>query len=230
MRLFRKPLCYLGGIFIGYVSFDILVSYNGYLEIALGFEPLSSIIWIAFIDDFLQQCSLWAVFYVMEKIAILYITVHYHFRSDLGRISRSKEMQNALMALYKASLYLYPIGTPEFVDEDAMIGNATGSEHGEHRVRATRYLSRLGIDIYALTSFFGNFLSSDPSPHWLRPASAYATVERVIANPKLAAALARRIWMSMVPAGKESLSASDLAEVLGLFRKEEAEIYFKSLD
>lgn len=230
MRLFRKPLCYLGGIFIGYVSFDVLVSFNPYLEIALGFEPFSGIIWIHFIDDFLQQSSLWAVFYLMEKIAILYITIHYHFRSDLGRISRSKEMQNALMALYEASLYLYPIGTPEFVNEDAIIGNATGSEHGEHRVRATRYLSRLGIDTYALTSFFGNFLSSDPSPHWLRPASAYATVERAMANSKSAAALARRIWMSMVPAGKDSLSASDIAEVLGPFRKEDAETYFKSLD
>lgn len=134
------------------------------------------------------------------------------------------------MALYEASLYLYPIGTPEFVNEDTIIGNATGSEHGEHRVRATRYLSRLGIDTYALTSFFGNFLSSDPSPHWLRPASAYATVERAMANSKSAAALAKRIWMSMVPAGKDSLSASDIAEVLGPFRKEDAETYFKSLD
>lgn len=67
MRLFRKPLCYLGGIFIGYVSFDVLVSFNPYLEIALGFEPFSGIIWIHFIDDFLQQSSLWAVFYLMEK-------------------------------------------------------------------------------------------------------------------------------------------------------------------
>jgi hypothetical protein len=139
-------------------------------------------------------------------------------------------MQNALMALYDASVYLYPVGCPEFADEDIMIGNATGAEHGEHRVRATRYLAKLGIDSYALTSFFGNFISTDPKSHWLRPSSTYALVERAAANPKSAAALARRIWMSMVPMGKDCLKASDIAEVLGPFRKDDAEKYFKALD
>lgn len=41
-------------------------------------------------------------------------------------------MQNALMALYEASIYLYPVGSPEFEEEDALISNATGSEHGEY--------------------------------------------------------------------------------------------------
>ncbi len=182
------------------------------------------------IQDFLQQGTLWVWFYFIEKLAILYITIHYHTRSDLGRIAHSKDTHNALMALYEASLYLYPVGTPEFADEDLIIGNATGQEHGEYRIRASRYLSRLGIDTYALTSFFGNFLSSDPDSHWLRPASSYAVIERAIANPKSAAALGRRIWMSLVSVGKETLVAQDIVEVLGPFRKEEAEGYFKTLD
>ena len=170
------------------------------------------------------------LFYFIEKLGILYITIHYHSRSDLGRISRSKDMQNALMALYEASTYLYPVGTPEFMEEDIMIGNATGQEHGEYRVRASQYLSRLGINTYSLTSFFGDFLSNDPDSHWMRPASNYAVVERAIANPKSAAALGRRIWMSLVSVGKETLTAQDIAEVLGPYRKEEAEGYFKTLD
>lgn len=182
------------------------------------------------LEDFLQQGTLWGWFYFVEKIVILYITVHYHSRSDLGRISRSKDMQNALMALYEASTYLYPVGTAEFAEEDGMIRNATGKEHGEYRVRATHYLSRLGIDTYGLTSFFGNFLSNDPNSHWLRPASNYAIVERAIANRRSAEALARRIWMSLVPVGRETLTAQDIAKVLGPFRKEEAEGYFKTLD
>src|SRR4051812_8015661 len=101
------------------------------------------LLWADVIGDFLQQGTLWVGFYLIEKVLVLYITIHYHFRSDLERISHSKDMQNALMALYEASLYLYPVGTSEFTDEDIMIGNATGAEHGEYRVRATRYLSRL---------------------------------------------------------------------------------------
>lgn len=188
------------------------------------------LVWINMIENFLQQGCLWVWFYSVEKMVILYITIHYHSRTDLGRITRSKDLQNALMGLYEASIYLYPVGSAEFSEEDVMIGNATGAEHGEYRVRATRYLSRLGIDTYGLTSFFGNFLSSDPNSHWLRPASSYAVVERAIANPKSAEALGRRIWMSLVPVGKETLTAQDIAEVMGPFRKEEAEGYFNILD
>jgi len=206
------------------------ISYNDFITIANGGQEPSQIIWVDFIGDVLEQCSLWALFYVVEKIAILYITIHYHFRSDLGRISTSKDLHNALISLYEASIYLYPVGTPEFESEDIMIGNATGAEHGEHRVRASRYLARLGIDSYAMTSFFGDFMSSDPKSHWLRPASNYATVERAMANSKSAAALARRIWMSLVPAGKDCLTSEDIAEVLGPFRKAEAKQYFTALD
>ncbi|KAK0644083.1 hypothetical protein B0T16DRAFT_447842 [Cercophora newfieldiana] len=229
VRVLRRPLCWLGSVFVSFLAFEICVATNLSITIAGGGDQLSNT-GVAFIADFLEQGCLWALFYFLEKIIIIYTTIHYHFRSDLGRISKTKDLQNALMALYEASVYLYPVGCPEFADEDVMIGNATGAEHGEHRVRATRYLAKLGIDSYALTSFFGNFLSADPKSHWLRPASTYATVERAAANPKSAAALARRIWMSMVPMGKDSLKSSDIAEVLGPFRKEEAQKYFTALD
>ncbi|KAK4228633.1 putative Mechanosensitive ion channel [Podospora fimiseda] len=192
--------------------------------------PEEDLTWVEFIDVFLQQGTLWAAFYFVWKIVMLYVTIHFHSRSDGTKIIKSKEMHNALMALYEASVYLYPIGTPEFTEEDEMIGNATMAEHGEHRIRATSYLRRLGVDHYGITSFFGNFLSSDPKSHWLKPSSSYATIERAIANPKSAAALARRIWMSMVPMGKDVLISTDIAEVLGPFRKEEAGNYFKALD
>ncbi|GAB1315562.1 hypothetical protein MFIFM68171_05772 [Madurella fahalii] len=230
LRTMRRPICVVGVVTTSYIAFAALIFYNRN-NLAIAYDVAEEdLVWIDMIEDFLQQGWLWAWFYLGEKVVMLYITIHFHFRSDLGRITHSKDMHNTLMALYEASVYLYPIGTPEFSEEDILIGNATGSEHGEYRVRATRYLSRLGIDTYALTSFFGNFLSGDPKSHWLRPGSSYATVERALANPKSAAALARRIWMSIVPVGKETLTAQDIAEVLGPFRKEEAQGYFKALD
>ena len=163
---------------------------------------------------------------------IVYITVHYHYRSNLVRIEHSKDMHNALMTLYDVSVYLYPPAQGHFEEEDRIIRNATGAEHGEHRVRATSYLSRLGVDTYGMTDFFGNFMSPGASSksHWLRPASTYAVVERALANPKSAAALAKRIWMSLVVVGKESMCQEDIAEVLGPFRRDEAEQIFKVLD
>ncbi|KAK3332798.1 hypothetical protein B0T19DRAFT_482982 [Cercophora scortea] len=230
-RAMRRPVTLIGFLVSSYISFSVLVYNNDLLALNIN-RAADSFLWSDVIGDVLEQCSLWAGFYVVEKIAMLYVTIHYHFRSDLGRIAHSKDMQNALMALYETSISLHPVGTPEFANEDMLIANATGSEHGEYRVRASRYLGRLGIDSYALTSFFGNFLSEPESSksHWLRPSSSYATVERAIANPKSAAALARRIWSSFVVFGNDKLRAQDIAEVLGPFRKEEAQGYFKVLD
>ncbi|KAK3988005.1 putative Mechanosensitive ion channel [Cladorrhinum sp. PSN332] len=230
IRTLRRPLCIVGVVSCSFVAFSQTVGLN-VAVLAMVFDvPEEELGWVDLIGDFLEQGTLWACFYFVWKVVMLYITIHFHSRSDGTKITKSKEIHNALIALYEASLYLYPVGTPEFTEEDEIIGNATMAEHGEHRIRATSYLRRLGVDHYGITSFFGNFLSSDPKSHWLRPSSSYATIERAIANPKSAAALARRIWMSMVPVGKEVLTPTDIAEVLGPFRKEEATNYFKALD
>ncbi|KAK3315965.1 hypothetical protein B0H66DRAFT_478619 [Apodospora peruviana] len=229
-RVLRRPITLAGFLTSSFLAYGFLVYINYDLPINSVEEADDEYNWNDVIIDVLQQCALWTGFYIVEKCLILYITIHYHFRSDLGRIAHSKDMQNALMALYEASIYLYPIGSPEFADEDMLIGNATGAEHGEYRLHASRYLARLGVDTYAMTSFFGNFLQGDGKRHWLRPGSSYATVERALANPKSAAALGRRIWMSFVVVGKDKMTAQDIAEVLGPFRKEEAQGYFKVLD
>ncbi|KAK4168196.1 putative Mechanosensitive ion channel [Cladorrhinum sp. PSN259] len=230
IRTLKRPVCIIGVVSCSFVAYAITVAENAAV-LAIVFDvPEDDLKWVDFIGDFLEQGTLWAVFYGIWKIIMIYITIHFHSRSDHTRITKSKEMHNALVALYEASLYLYPVGTPEFTEEDTVIGNATMAEHGEYRIRATSYLRRLGVDHYGITSFFGNFLSGDPKSHWLKPSSSYATVERSIANPESAAALARRIWLSMVSVGNEILTATDIAEVLGPFRKEEASTYFTALD
>ncbi|KAH8902101.1 hypothetical protein BR93DRAFT_887864 [Coniochaeta sp. PMI_546] len=233
MRVMRRPITIIGTVITAYISFTFLINLNDLLVVNFTehADP-DTFGWDDAIDDVLEQCTLWASFYLLEKIMIVYITVHYHYRSNLTRIEHSKDMHNALMTLYDASVYLYPPGRGQFEDEDLIIRNATGAEHGEHRVRATSYLSRLGIDSYGMTSFFGNFMTSGAATksHWLRPASTYAIVERALANPKSAAALAKRIWMSLVVVGQKSLRKEDIAEVLGPFRREEAERIFKVLD
>ena len=82
-------------------------------------------------------------------------------------------------------------------------------------MRATTYLSKIGVDGYKLTSYFGNFISNDPKTYWMRPASSYATIERALANPISATALVKRIWLSLAVKGNMSLTAGDVAEVLG---------------
>lgn len=97
-------------------------------------------------------------------------------------------------------------------------------------MRLSSYLARLGLDGYKFVSLFGNFISDDSDSHWLRPGSSYATIERAWANPTAAAALARRIWLSLVPRGKYGLSENDIIEILGPNRATEAKSLFKAID
>ena len=160
----------------------------------------------------------------------MYVSIHYHYRAGGEKIKHSKDMQNALMTLYEASVYLHPVNGGHFDEEDRIIRNAKGDLNAAERVRATTYLARMGIDGYKVASFFGNFFADDPNSHWMRPASSYATVERALSNPNSAAALAKRIWVSLAVSGAKTLKPEDIAEVLGPFRAEESKAIFKILD
>lgn len=169
-------------------------------------------------------------FYFIEKVAISYIAVHYHYRRTSTTLERAKNIQNALITLYEASIYLHQVNGSTFTEEDIIIRNAKGDMQGSTRVRISSYFARLGLDGYRFVSLFGSFISDDPNAHWLRPGSSYATIERAWANPAAAAALARRIWLSLVPRGKHGLTENDIVEVLGLDRAAEAKFIFKTLD
>lgn len=169
-------------------------------------------------------------FYLIEKVAISYIAIHYHYRRTGTTLERTKNIQQALIILYEASLYLHKVGDHTFSEEDALIRNAKGDMKPSARVRLSSYFARLGLDSYKFVSLFGNFISDGSDSHWLRPGSSYATVERAWANPTAAAALARRIWLSLVPRGQYGLAESDVIEILGPKRAIEAKSLFKTID
>lgn len=169
-------------------------------------------------------------FYLIEKVAISYIAIHYHYRRTGTTLERTKNIQQALIILYEASLYLQKVGDHTFSEEDALIRNAKGDMKPSARVRLSSYFARLGLDSYKFVSLFGNFISDGSDSHWLRPGSSYATVERAWANPTAAAALARRIWLSLVPRGQYGLAEGDIIEILGPNRATEAKSLFKTID
>jgi small-conductance mechanosensitive channel len=186
--------------------------------------------WDDIIYDVLQQIVFWMVGYLLVRILVLYITVHYHYRSDQVQITHSKEMHQSLVTLYEASLYLHPVNSRHFVLEDSIIRNSSGSgSESSSRQSASELLRKVGMDGHSIAHFFGNFKSQQHS-HWLHPSAPYAVVERALSHPKSAAALAKRIWMSLVVQGKEAFSADDIAEVLGPYRRDEALDIFKIID
>ena len=171
----------------------------------------------------MQVATLWGGTYLGIKIMVLYISLHYHYRTDQRRISKTKDMHAALVTLYEASLYLYPDGHRNFTVEDHIIRNTTASgDRGP-----VKYLHRIGAEA---DKAFGKFSNDNPNSHWFKPNAPYAVVERALTQPKSAAALAKRIWTSLVIRGAGGLTAEDIAEVLGPYRREEAQTCFKALD
>ncbi|KAL6903882.1 Mechanosensitive ion channel domain-containing protein [Trichoderma evansii] len=227
-KFMRRPICFLGTTGAAFVFFSAAIQDNPILLIDT--DPDAYRDWNNVISDILQQLTLWTAFYLIEKVAISYITIHYHYRRTGTTLERTKDIQQALIILYEASIYLHRADDHTFAEEDAIIRNAKGDLKSSARVRLSSYLARLGLDGYKFVSLFGNFVSDDSDSHWLRPGSSYATIERAWANPTAAAALARRIWLSLVPRGKYGLSENDIIEILGPNRATEAKSLFKVID
>ena len=159
----------------------------------------------------------------------MYISVHYHYRSDSHRIEKSKELITALCKLYDASIYLDPIYTERFQEQDITIRTAVLAG-GARRNDALKFFQKIGGVSHKILAAFGNMVGSKSASHWFKVDSSYATIEYALESPKGAAALAQRIWISLTAQGRDVLTAEDIAEAFGPHRKEDAQKYFEILD
>jgi len=126
---------------------------------------------------------------------------------------------------------------PEFSEEDYIINDSidmilTGGKSGKGGgtitpMRIVGDVGRLGDKI---TSVFGNIASEITGKQVFNPNSAHSIVVEALEKVRSSEALARRIWMSFVVEGHDSLSLEDIAEVLGPAHREEAEECFNAID
>ncbi|KAK1656704.1 putative serine/threonine-protein kinase [Colletotrichum godetiae] len=228
LKFMRRPICFLGTTIVTFIFFAACINTNELLAVNVNKDP-NTFAWDDVVADILEQATLWVAFYFVEKLLISYISVHYHYRANHSKLTRTKDIQNALITLFDASTYLHPVHCGTFDEEDMVIRNANGGSHKQQRTRVSSYLARLGLDGYKLVGLFGNFISDDPNAHWMRPASTYAIIERAWGNQDSASALARRIWFSCVAQDKSSLTLNDIKEILGPHRAPEATKIFTTL-
>ena len=151
--------------------------------------------WPKIVNDLLTILLLWAVFFFFEKMMLLYVSIHYHYRSDGNRIEHSKRLRAALVTMYEASTAIYPAFQEPFKIEDGLI--------------AGQVKDRL---------------------HYFRSKSTSKIVDHALEDPRASAALAKRIWMSLVPEGRDVMTVDDLVEVIKSHRRAEAEECFRALD
>ncbi|KAI1341672.1 serine/threonine protein kinase [Xylariaceae sp. FL0016] len=175
-----------------------------------------------------------------EKVIVQLISVTYHQRSFANRIKDSKREVFLLGLMYDASRKLFPQFCPEFIEEDEIINDSIEMLLGGGKKRfgnrkngsATpmKLIGGVGRIGNKVTSVFGNIASEITGKQVFNPNSAHSIVIEALEKAKTSEALAKRIWMSFVVEGKDSLFVEDIVEVLGAGHQEEAEECFGAVD
>ena len=191
--------------------------------------------WMSVVRNILGPALIASLIYLAEKLIIQLISISYHQRSFDARIAESKRNVKLLGLLFDASRSLFPMYCQEFEEEDFLItAGFDGPVRPKHKrsgsatpMRLLNGIVRVGDKV---TSAFGNVAQEITGKQVFNPNSAHSIVISALERKKSAEALAKRIWMSFVVEGAESLSLDDIKEVMGPHHREEAEEAFYSID
>ncbi|OLN92183.1 putative MscS family protein C1183.11-like protein 1 [Colletotrichum chlorophyti] len=195
--------------------------------------------WVVTMVRILGATFISSAVYLSEKAIVQLIGISYHQRSFALRIKESKREVRLLGLLYDASRTLFPMYCPEFEDEDYIINDsldlilakaAKGGKGGNGSATPMRLVGDIGRMGDKITGVFGNIASEITGKQVFNPNSAHSIVVEALEKTKPSEALARRIWMSFVVEGKDSLYPEDFQEVLGPAYSEEAEEAFGMID
>lgn len=198
--------------------------------------------WVSVMTNILAPLLIAAAIYLGEKLVIQLISISYHQRSFDGRIKESKRAVYLIGLLYDASRALFPMYCKEFEDEDILINDSIEALLLANKKYNRRSGSQTPMALIAnvgagvgrfgdkLTSAFGNIASEISGKQVFNPHSAHSIVVEALEKKRSSEALAKRLWMSFVIEGKESLTMDDFLEVLGPSRQGDAEEAFAALD
>ncbi|EKV14797.1 Serine/threonine protein kinase [Penicillium digitatum PHI26] len=181
----------------------------------------------------LLVCSL---IYLVEKAIVQLISISYHRKQFDAKIQISKRNVHLVTLLFDASRNMFPVYCPEFKEEDSLIFDSVLVQAGGKRSSAMplRMLRHVGKNVGRVgdkvTAAFGHVASELTGKQVFNPTSTHTMVIEALERKRHAAALARRIWMSFVVEGRESLFMDDIVEVLGAEHEAEAEECFMALD
>ena len=195
--------------------------------------------WEKVVQKILAATTIAAAIYLIEKLIIQLISINYHRKQFNARIKESKRNIYVLGLLYEASRYLFPMYCHEFAEEDYTIADqlnlsrsskTPGGHTRSGSATPMRIIQNVGAGVDKITSVFGHVAKEVTGKQVFNPNSAHSIVVEALEKNRTAEALARRIWMSFVVEGRDSLLQEDIVDVLGPEAKTEAEEAFWVLD
>lgn len=174
-----------------------------------------------------------------EKILVQLISISYHRKQFDLKIQESKRHIDLIGQLYEASRKMFPEYCKEFEEEDYIINDsimALGGKKNKRMASASpmRLIQNVGQNVGRvgdkITAAFGHVAHEITGKQVFNAAAAHSVVIMALEKRKSSEALARRLWMSFVLAGREDLYVDDLYDVFGPGHEAEAEECFAVLD
>ncbi|RGP77314.1 mechanosensitive ion channel family [Fusarium longipes] len=235
----RKYATVLGNLILPFSFFFwALASYVTFKNLWQDEDRSSTYVpWVRTMGRVLGALFVSSAVFLGEKAIVQLIGISYHQRSFANRIKESKREVHLLGLLFDASRTLFPLHCQEFADEDAIINDSIevmlrGKKGHKRNGSATpmKLIGEVGKVGDKVASVFGNLASEIAGKQVFNPNSAHSIVIEALEKNKSSEAMGRRIWMSYVVEGHESLTQDDFQEVLGPAYKDEAEEAFFMID
>ncbi|KAJ5711482.1 hypothetical protein N7488_005638 [Penicillium malachiteum] len=195
--------------------------------------------WEKSVKNILFGLLLCSLILLTEKAIIQLISISYHRKQFDTRIKESKHNIYLVGLLFEASRNMFPMYCPEFSDEDIaimdpLLGQATKKNTKRKSIMPMRMVKEVGRTAGRIGDRFqaavGNVASELTGKRVFDNSTTHSVVVSALERKRCAAAMARRIWMSFVVEGRESLYIDDLVEVLGPNHEAEADEAFAMLD
>ncbi|KAF2167035.1 hypothetical protein M409DRAFT_22473 [Zasmidium cellare ATCC 36951] len=237
LRALEIPLSLVGWAVTSLATFKPLMTRNPYNS---KHDTIKSN-WVDIVQKILAAAVVSTLVFLAERFFIQLISINYHRKQFNSRIKDSKRQVFILTLLYEASRTLFPPYCNEFAEEDYIISDQlqlsalggkgkAGQHHRSGSATPMRFIHNIGRLGDQVTSAFGNVASEITGKEVFNPNGAHSVVVTALEKKRTSEALARRIWMSLVVEGRESLLDEDIVDVLGPERKTEAEEAYWALD
>ena len=189
--------------------------------------------WIMTLKTVTLATTVVAAVFLAEKFFVQLVSINYHRKQFDRKIRESKRVFFILDCMYDASRQLFPPFCKEFLEDDYAIQDPDTSGLKKKLDNAgirTKVITDMGRARDKLTSAFENIASEISGKQVFKVNSVHSVVVGALETRRASKALARRLWLSFVPEGKDALYKQDIVDILGPERIEEAEEIFAALD
>lgn len=196
--------------------------------------------WQKNFSNVLVSCLITSIVYLFERIFIHFISVSFHKTQFANRIRDNRLAISVLVKMLDAAYMVFPQFCPEFEDEDVTL--AGGLLFATTRKMDDRLNRRIqqAVQNEGTRRFFGGLKKASKSVGEAardvigRTAGTAASTDSIVMEAmksrSTARILGKRIWMSLVLEGHDSLTVQDVIDVVGEHSRDECEAVFAVLD